>query len=70
MPEKSGRSITMAPHAGQVSPSASLRGAGGGGAETDADLTVCAVAGTRAEASEATAASSEPEVLRAKKAAE
>jgi large subunit ribosomal protein L25 len=37
---------------------------------TDADATVCAVAGTRAEASEATAASSEPEVLRAKKPGE
>lgn len=36
----------------------------------DADLTVCAVAGTRAEASEASTASGEPEVLRAKKAGE
>ena len=36
----------------------------------DPDLTVCAVAATRAEASEATAASAEPEVLRAKKAGE
>lgn len=36
----------------------------------DADLTVCAVAGTRAEASEASSAPAEPEVLRAKKAGE